>query len=225
MSASTPIWLGNLPRDPENLQQAQKDLALAMVKISEELGSPIDVSEISFRFHTKGSSSNGKGLGFGFAWLPTEVAQRLIYLGQLPYGSACASVRESRGAKPAKASGEQMHLAVGATCKDFCNDFLAAFDQWQDIFGAAELAINLHISDKNGLIELSQLLKQKKSLLRRFPAAILWRPSDVLGHVESLVKAAISAEHLLILVQMEQSQTVEEHRAIHSLQAGLRNMV
>jgi hypothetical protein len=101
-----------------------------------------------------------------------------------------------------------------------------ALSSWQQIFGEARVAIDLRISQKHGLSELGPLLKQRRSLLRRFPAVILWRPSDLLGakkRVESLIAAARSADHVLIFMQVKESQTEEEHQATHDFQAGLRH--
>ena len=41
--------------------------------------------------------------------------------------------------------------------------------------------------------------------------------------VESLIAAARSAEHVLIFMQVKESQTEEEHQATHDFQAGLRH--
>ena len=64
-----PIWLGNLPHDPQKLREVEHHLAIAIAKICEEMGEKVDAEDLCFRFHTKGASFNGKGLGlvlYGF---------------------------------------------------------------------------------------------------------------------------------------------------------------
>ena len=78
----------------------------------------------------RGSSSNGQGLGFGFAWLPPPVAQHLVQLGRLTYteDAAFVTVRESRGAvaPPPAEEGEKIAVAGGASfvVEEFWADFL-----------------------------------------------------------------------------------------------------
>ena len=52
-SSFTPIWLGNLPHDPDKLVQAEKDLATVLAKACADMGEPVDAKDLSFRFHTK----------------------------------------------------------------------------------------------------------------------------------------------------------------------------
>ena len=92
---------------------------------------PCDFADFLCRTR-RGSSSNGQGLGFGFAWLPSAVAQHLVQLGRLTYTEDAdfATVRESRGAVPpppaAAVEGEKIAVAVGASfvAEEFWADFL-----------------------------------------------------------------------------------------------------
>ena len=239
----TPIWLGNLPHDPSLLQRAEKAIAASIVRISEELGEPIAAEVLRFRFHTKGLSSNGVGLGFGFAWVPELVAKHLIQVGRLHYDDSFAgfaSVRESRG-NPSppltSTANEEIAAAIASTCAhtDLEGHLVSILSEWQTIFDQAAVHLSFCVSEKQGVLEVCRLLQGKRRLLRRLPlGVVLWRPQDLchpgtnptkqISALVNAAKSACSAGHKLIFLQIDPTEADEEKQVSQVLIDGLKDI-
>ncbi|CAK9043577.1 unnamed protein product [Durusdinium trenchii] len=240
-----PIWLGNLPHDPDQLKEAEKELAVAIAKVSVDLG-VLDIcpKDVCFRFHTKGSSSSGVGLGFGFAWVPRPVAQNLVQVGQLEYSDGngserFASVRESRGhpSRPASAK-EEIAVAVVGTFASLEVQLAELISQWQTVFDEANVHLNFRFSEKNGTSEICKLLQGKRHFLRRVPiGVVLWQPQDLcraclssanpakeVFDVINAAKSACSAGHVLMFLQIKECRSCDERQASDILKEGLQNI-
>ena len=232
-----PIWLGNLPHDPEKLREGEHHLAIAIAKICEEMGEKVDAEDLRFRFHTKGASFNGKGLGFGFAWIPPATAEELVRRGKVACTTCVASVRESQGTPTppvATPCSEEIGVVMAATfdAYDFFANVLDSLSAWRRLFEKAKITIDLRFSEKHELQGLGQMLQQPRSLLRRFPVTVvLWRPADLLNCSSSSVEfllgavSSSSGENALIFLQIRKSETEEEHHATAAFRSGLRDWI
>ena len=209
-----PLWLGALPHGASALRQAEDGLRRSLEALGRQLG--VDV-EPRFRFHTKGATWDGDGLGFGFVWLPEPVAEQVLDVGRLDYGAGWAVVRRSRGAV-AEGSGA-VAVAVAGTFRVE----LETLEQWQEIF--QQVRLDVRVSEKVGVEALCQLLRRKRSFLRRLPlGVVLWRPEDIASAHQGLLEAARAARqagHALIFLEMApHGQGV----AAESFMAGVREV-
>ena len=191
-----PLWLGALPHEPEALRDCEVGLRRSL----ETLGEQLQVAfEPRFRFHTKGATCHGEGLGFGFLWLPESVAQQVLRRGGLEYGAGTAVVRRSR-----RVVAEGQGTVAVAVAASFQVGF-ETLEQWQEIF--QEVQLDVRVSEKCGVEALCQLLRRKRSFLRRLPlGVVLWRLEDVSSHSQrGLLEAARAARqegHALIFLEM-----------------------
>ena len=131
--ATNEVFIGALPRQT----RLQAAIATGLHEALLQFAGTTDRASVQLRMH---SSSDGRGLGIAFAWLPdAEIAKRLVDAAELYFElngkRVRAGIRAARGRADARAppSSEpgrvQLSIAVFASFE--CKWLVAGFDAWR----------------------------------------------------------------------------------------------
>ena len=127
------VFIGALPRQA----RLQTAIATALHDALLQFAGTTDRTSVQLRMH---SSSDGRGFGIAFAWLPDEeTAQRLVAATELHFEvegkRTRAGIRAARGRADARAPPSsdpgRVQLSIAVFASFDCRSLVASFDAWR----------------------------------------------------------------------------------------------